>query len=399
MSTIYPTWPSYSESEISAVEKVLRSGKVNYWTGTDCRDFEERFASWAGCRHAISLSNGTVALELSLRCLGISQGDEVIVTPLSFFASASCVISTGATPVFADVDPETGNLCAATIKPAITDNTRAVIVVHLGGMPCDMDPIMELAQQYGIHVIEDCAQAHGARYKGRSIGTFGHVAAWSFCQDKIITTGGEGGMVTTNDSALHDRIWSAKDHGKNILLREQTGISMPFQKVYPSFGTNGRMTGMQAAIGVVQLGMIDDWHRKRLANARQLRAGIAEIAGISFVPWHKGFESASYRESLKVDPDLLSAGWTRDRIVRELKLLGAPCTSGAAAELHLADAFSLLPRRHPPVTPAAASLAARSIAFDVHPALQTAHIDEIASSVRAVMQKAAIQGSRVPTLA
>jgi dTDP-4-amino-4,6-dideoxygalactose transaminase len=399
LNTIYPPWPSYGDEEISAVDHVLRSGKVNYWTGSDCCDFEERFASWADCRHAVSLANGTIALELALQCLGVTKGDEVIVTPLSFIASASCVITAGATPVFADVDPETGNLSAATIKAAITEKTRAVIAVHLGGIPCDMDPIMELAALHGFYVVEDCAQAHGARYGGRSVGSIGHVAAWSFCQDKIITTGGEGGMVTTNDTALHDIIWSAKDHGKNVLLRKQRDLSMPFCETYQSIGSNGRMSGIQAAIGLVQLGLMDEWHKRRVRNSHQLRDAIGGIAGLASIPWRNGIETAAYRETLHVRPEMLAKGWTRDAIVQELRAQGVPCSSGAAAELHRAPAFPPHPNGKSPDTPAAAALAARSIAFCVHPTLEPAHMDAIASSVRAIMQKAAIQESRVPTLA
>ena len=398
MNSVYPGWPFYGDGEISAVEKVLRSGKVNYWTGADCRDFEERFASWAQCRHAISLANGTIALELALRCLGVAQGDEVIVTPLSFMASASCVVTAGATPVFADVDPQTGNLSAGTIKRAVTGKTRAVIAVHLGGIPCDMDPIMELAAQHGFYVIEDCAQAHGARYNGRSVGSIGHVSAWSFCQDKIITTGGEGGMITTSDAALHDKIWRAKDHGKNVLLRAQREFSLSFSETYQSVGTNGRMSGIQAAIGLAQLALIDGWNQKRVTNSVQLRDAVKGLSSLACIPWRKGIEPAAYRETLHVKPDMLAKGWSRDAIVSELRSRGVPCSSGAAAELHRAPAF--LPHlKQVPHTPAAAALAARSIAFCVHPTLETGHMAEIISSLRSVMGMAAAHAAPAPTMA
>jgi dTDP-4-amino-4,6-dideoxygalactose transaminase len=199
LNTGFSPWPCFSEEEVSAVATVLRSNRVNYWTGNECREFEKEFAAWCGTEYAIALANGTLALDLALRGLNIGPGDEVIVTPRTFIASVSCVVNAGATPVFADVDLESGNLCADTIQTALTPRTKAVICVHLAGWPCDMDPIMALAAQHGFKVIEDCAQAHGARYKGRSVGSIGHIGAWSFCQDKIMTTGGEGGMVTVND--------------------------------------------------------------------------------------------------------------------------------------------------------------------------------------------------------
>ncbi len=202
LNTPFSPWPRFTDEEADAVRRVLLSNKVNYWTGLECREFEKEFAAWCGSRYAVAVANGTLALDLSLSGLGIGPGDEVVVTPRTFIASVSCVVNAGAIPVFADVDAESGNLSAATIARVLTPRTRAVICVHLAGWPCDMDPIMDLARQHGLKVIEDCAQAHGARYKGRAVGSIGDVGAWSFCQDKIMTTGGEGGMVTTNDESL-----------------------------------------------------------------------------------------------------------------------------------------------------------------------------------------------------
>jgi dTDP-4-amino-4,6-dideoxygalactose transaminase len=215
LNTPFSPWPSFTAEEADAVRYVLLSNKVNYWTGGECRAFEKEFAAWCGTSHAVALANGTLALDLALKALGIGPGDEVVVTPRTFMASISCVVTAGATPVFADVGHDSGNLTAESIAAVLTPRTRAVIVVHLAGWPCDMDPIMALADDHGFKVIEDCAQAHGARYKGRSVGSIGHVGAWSFCQDKIMTTGGEGGMVTTNDETLWRSMWAYKDHGKS----------------------------------------------------------------------------------------------------------------------------------------------------------------------------------------
>ena len=198
----FPSWPCFTHDEAKAVADVLLSNRVNYWTGNEGREFEREFAEAVGCTHAVAVANGTVALELALKVLGVGNGDEVIVTPRTFMASASAIVNAGAKPVFADVDRESQNITADSIRPVLTERTRAIICVHLAGWPCDMDPIMDLAAERGLWVIEDCAQAHGARYKGRSVGSLGHVAAWSFCQDKIMTTGGEGGMLTTNDPEI-----------------------------------------------------------------------------------------------------------------------------------------------------------------------------------------------------
>jgi dTDP-4-amino-4,6-dideoxygalactose transaminase len=215
LNSPFSPWPSFTEEEADAVRDLILSNKVNYWTGQECREFEKEFATWAGTEYAIALANGTVALDLALNALGIGPGDEVIVTPRTFLASVSSIVNAGAIPVFAEVDRDSQNITAQTIQAVLTPRTRGVICVHLAGWPCDMNPIMELAALHDLKVIEDCAQAHGATYNGRPVGSIGHIGAWSFCQDKIMTTGGEGGMVTTNDRSLWLKMWSYKDHGKS----------------------------------------------------------------------------------------------------------------------------------------------------------------------------------------
>ena len=247
-------WPEYAEDEIEAVARVLRSGRVNYWTGEDVREFEREFADELGISRAIALANGTVSLELALEALGIGSGDEVITTPRTFIASASCAIMRGAMPMFADVDPESQNITAQTIERLISPRTRAIVLVHHAGWPCEMDAILELASAKGITVIEDCAQASGARYKGRPVGVFGTFGSFSYCQDKIISTGGEGGMLVTESQELWSRAWSFKDHGKSFDAMSRKADGPAFRWVHESFGTNWRMTGMQAAIGASSCG-------------------------------------------------------------------------------------------------------------------------------------------------
>ena len=241
LNTPFSPWPSFTEEEANAARDVLLSNKVNYWTGQEGREFEKAFAAWADADFAIALSNGTQALDLALKGLGVGEGDEVVVTARTFLASASSIVTAGAVPVFADIDPDSQNVTAQTIQAVLTERTRAIICVHLAGWPCDMDPIMALAEAHGLWVIEDCAQAHGARYKGRSVGSIGHAGAWSFCQDKIMTTGGEGGMVTTNDRGLWSRMWSYKDHGKSWEAVYERAHPPGFRWLHESFGTNWRM--------------------------------------------------------------------------------------------------------------------------------------------------------------
>ncbi len=338
LNTPFPPWPSFSEEEVEAVARVIRSNRVNYWTGNEGRDFEREFAAVIGVPHAVALNNGTVALEAALRALDIGPGHEVIVTPRSFIASASCVVSAGAVPVFADVDRDTQNLTAETITCALTPRSRAVMLVHLAGMPCDMEPILDLAAAEGLAVIEDCAQAHGARYRGRSVGGIGDVGAWSFCQDKIISTGGEGGMVTTRRPELWSRMWSYKDHGKNwdaVYEREQTP---GFRWVHESFGTNGRMLEVQAAIGRIQLTRVAKWTAARRSTAESIWQAARTLPGLRVPVIPDWAEHAAYRAYVFVEPEALKAGWDRDRIVAAISTRGVPCYSGSCSEIYLEPA-------------------------------------------------------------
>ena len=281
-------WPLYTLKEIRKVRKVLSSNKVNYWTGNECKDFENNFSSWLGVKHSIALANGTVALEAAIKAFNLSEGDEVIVTPRSFIASVSCVITNGATPVFADIDKKSGNITAKSIESKITNKTKGIICVHMAGWPCEMYEILNLAKAHNLFVIEDCAQSHGAKIDDNPVGTLGDVGAWSFCQDKIMTTGGEGGMITTNNEEIWDKVWSYKDHGKTIDSVYKREYSDGFRWQHDRFGTNLRMTEMQAAIGNVQLTYMDSWHKKRKRNALIFHENFFELDAInSYLPKEK----------------------------------------------------------------------------------------------------------------
>ncbi len=377
LDTGFSPWPSFTEEEVDAVAAVLRSNRVNYWTGDECRQFEREFAEWVGTRHAIALTNGTVALDLALNALGIGEGDEVIVAPRTFIASASSVVNAGAVPIFADVDRDSGNIDATTIESVLTDRTRAIVLVHLAGWPCDMDPIMALANERGIQVIEDCAQAHGARDKGRSVGSIGHIGAWSFCQDKIMTTGGEGGMVTVNDDVLWRSMWAYKDHGKSWEAVYERSHPPGFRWLHESFGTNWRMLEVQAVLGRIQLRRMADWTATRNAHARQIHDALEPLSNgpvrlapfVTDPPDKDGSVHAYYRFYSYVRPDSLAPGWSRDRIVDEIRAAGVPCFQGSCSEVYLEKAFcdsALGPRERLPI---ARELGETSLAFLVHPTL------------------------------
>lgn len=369
---------------MEAVAAVLRSGKVNYWTGTAVREFEREYAQNLGVKHAVAVFNGTIALELIVRALGIGPGDEVVVPPRTFVATATSVAWFGARPVFADVDPVSGNVTADTIRAVLTPRTKAVIVVHLAGWPCDMDPIMALAGEKGFVVIEDCAQSHDAEYKGRKTGALGHVAAFSFCQDKIITTGGEGGLIATNDTALWNRIWSLKDHGKSYDAVYNRQHPPGFRWLHESIGTNGRMTEMQAAIGRDALRRLSQWVARRTENAEAYARVLAGAPAVTLLDPPVGFRHAYYRYYLKLDLDRLQPGWTRDRVMSALSAAGYPCFSGSCCEIYLEKAFeSLRPAQR---LPSASALSANSLCFLTHPTLAPGDCAEIATAARRLLE-------------
>lgn len=403
----FSPWPSYTQAEANAVSRVLLSNRVNYWTGSECREFEKEFANWVGVNHAIALSNGTLALDLALQGLEIGSNyggnpnDEVIVTPRSFIASVSAVVNAGAIPVFADVDLESGNLTAATVLRAITPQTRSVIAVHLGGYPCEMDPIMELAEVHGIKVIEDCAQAHGARYKGRSVGSIGHIGAWSFCQDKIMTTGGEGGMVTCNDEALWRRMWAFKDHGKSWEAVYEREHAPGFRWLHDSIGTNWRMTEIQGVLGRIQLDRMADWTAARTANALALsnvlrpfsnsqgpiRLPSLKCNGYAEDSLQSDVVHAFYKYYFYVRPENLAEGWSRNLIIDEVNKRGVPCLSGSCSEIYLEKAFDGTGWRPQKPLPVAHELGAKSIVLLVHPTLSQIEIEKTCNVLDDVLSK------------
>ena len=384
-------WPCYSKEEINAVTNVLNSNKVNYWTGEQSKLFEKEFAKWSGSKFSIALSNGTVALELALRGLDIKAGDEVIVTPRSFIASASAVVSVGARPVFSDVDLLSGNLNSINIEKVLTKKTKAIICVHLGGLPCEMDEIMKLARKNNIYVIEDCAQAHGASYKGKGVGSIGDVGAWSFCQDKIMTTGGEGGMVTTNNKSLWKKMWSYKDHGKNYDAVFKVSNKPGFKWLHDSFGTNWRMTEMQSAIGRIQLDKMDKWNQLRNRNANRINETLKNFPDlIQLSPISGYMNHAYYRVYASINTNVLNKLWTRDKIVKKINELGVPCFTGSCPEIYKEKAFlnsSFVPKYE---LKNSKKLGENSIAFLCHPTLTIKNLDFMKKTITKVLEESSI---------
>ena len=387
LNSAFEPWPSFTQAEADAVSKVLLSNKVNYWTGQECREFEKEFAQFVGTSHAVAVANGTVALDLALKALDIGAGDDVIVTSRTFLASASSIVTAGANPIFADIELDSQNISRHTIEAVITPNTKAIICVHLAGWMCDMDAIMQLAAEKGLYVIEDCAQAHGAMYKGRSAGSIGHIGAWSFCQDKIMTTGGEGGMVTTNDESLWKKMWSYKDHGKNFDTVYNKQHPPGFRWLHDHFGTNWRMMEMQAVIGRLQLKQMPTWTAQRNANMARILAAFEHSPYFTVSQPSSDYVHAAYKCYVQVNVDRLPEGWSRDRIMAEINAQAVPCLSGSCSEVYLECAFDGTPWRPAQRLANAKQLGESSLMFLVHPTLSEESIVKTVHAIENVMAK------------
>ncbi|MDB4499920.1 DegT/DnrJ/EryC1/StrS aminotransferase family protein, partial [Akkermansiaceae bacterium] len=315
-------------------------------------------------------------------------GDEVITTPRTYLATASAIVMLGAIPVFADVDRNSQNITAESIEAVRTPKTKAVIVVHLAGMPAEMDAIMALASEHALKVIEDCAQAHGAKYKGRSVGSIGDIGAWSFCQDKIMSTGGEGGMVTTSDESLWSTMWSRKDHGKSYQAVYEQEHPPGFRWLHNSFGTNMRMLEMQAVIGRIQLKRMPDWMARRQANSKAIDAVAKRFSVVRTVVVPPHLEHACYKHYLFVNRGFLAENWTRDRIVDEVTKRGVPCMQGSCSEVYQEKAFDDTVWRPQSRLETARELGDSSLMFLVHPTLTDAEIEKTCKVLQEVLPAA-----------
>ena len=387
LNTPFSPWPSFTEQEIDAVSSVLRSNKVNYWTGQEGKAFEMEFAEFCDSKYAVAVANGTLALDLALKVLDIKVGDEVIVTSRTFIASISSIINAGATPIFADVELDSQNISAQTITEVISTKTKAILCVHLAGWPCEMDDIMDLATSKNLFVIEDCAQAHGTKYKGKPVGSIGHIGAWSFCQDKIMTTGGEGGMLTTNNELLWRSAWAYKDHGKSYAAVYETQHPDGYRWLHETFGTNWRLTEMQSAIGRIQLTRMPDWKRSRTDNANRIRTTCQKYHWLIVPKIPEYVEHAYYKCYIQIDMDKLPTDYSRDYIINEIVKKGVPCFSGSCSEVYKEKAFNGTQLRPNSPLKNAQLLGENSLMFLVHPTLTCEEIDKTCRILTDVFDK------------
>jgi dTDP-4-amino-4,6-dideoxygalactose transaminase len=379
-------WPAFDDEMVEAATRVLRSGRVNYWTGGEGQAFEAEMAGSLGLPYTLAVSNGTCALEMALRALGVRAGDEVVTTPRSFIASASCAVACGARPVFADVDPDSGNVTAETIEAVLTRRTRAIVAVHLGGWPCDLEPILSLAERTSIKVVEDVAQALGGKYHGRALGSWGDISAFSFCTDKIVTTAGEGGLIATANEELFKSAWSQRDHGRDWDATWNAADTPGYKWVRNSLGSNYRMTEIQAAIGRVGLRRLPGWLAARRRNAEILTMEFSNLPALRVPTAPEGH--AYYTLYVYVRPERLNDGWTRDRLLTNLLRANVQCNAGVCPELYRERAFDLEGSRPAAVLPIARELGEVSLAFAVHPLLTEQDMHETADRVRRIFAAA-----------
>nr|WP_322755900.1 MULTISPECIES: DegT/DnrJ/EryC1/StrS aminotransferase family protein [unclassified Frankia] len=394
----YPSWPVFRPDEIAAVTATMRRGEVTYWTGREGRRFEREFADAVGACHGLAVANGTVALEIALRVVGIGPGDEVVVPARSAIALVSCVAALGARPVFADVDGESQTITVDCVRRVLTERTRAVVAVHLAGWPVDVDALRDLAATHGLVVIEDCTQAHGATLRGRPVGTLGDISVWSFGCDSILSTAGEGGMVTTDDAAYYRAAWSYTDHGRRFTVMDAGPGPDPDDLagydrcgpgiVHDSFGTNARMHELAAAVGRTGLAHLPEMVERRRDNAMLLALRLRDVAALRLPapPPHVGH--AYYRWYAFVRADLLGGGWSRDRVVAAVRAEGIPCFAGCRGEVYQEAA---VPQRWQPAAPlpVAGELGRTAIALLVHPTLDPSDISDASDALIKVMSVAA----------
>ena len=380
------SWPYFDKNDVAKAKEILESGKINYWTGSEGREFEKEFSKYVNVDYSVAVDNGTNALILAAHALGISKGDEVIMSPRTFVASAFSIMHLGAKPIFVDIDRNSQNMDASLIEQAITPNTKAIMAIHIAGWPCEMNIIQDICKKYNLYLIEDCAQAHGAQYNNQSVGSFGDVNAWSFCQDKIMSTAGEGGMVTTNNKELWKKVWSFKDHGKNYDTVYNKEHSPGFRWLHEDHGTNARLTEIQSGIGRLQLRKLDSWIDTRTKLANIFNDGFKNIDGLRIALSPDHIKHAHYKYYVFVENEKLKDGKNRDFIMNSLNEIGTPCYSGSCSEIYKEKAFDkLFPKGHTAL-PVAKELAETSLMFLVHPTIDEEDIYTIVDQTKSIMK-------------
>ena len=382
---IKSSWPKFSTEEIKTVSSIIKSGKVNYWTGEHGKKFEIEFSNYHNRKYSLAVTNGTVALELALKCFGFKENDEVITTPRSYYASSISIINANLKPVFADIDIYTQNISPISIEKLITKNTKCLLIVHLGGNPCEMDAIIKISKKYNLKLIEDCSQSHGSVYKNKKIGTFGDVSTWSFCNDKIISTLGEGGMISTNSNQLYKKLWSLKEIGKDfdktyaIAKNQKIG----FQWIHDHKGSNHRMTEVQSAVGRIQLKNLNKTLKKRINNAEIIINSIKDFKNIYYFKNSKNTKSSYYRFNLVID-NKKKKSKLRDKLLIEFSKIGILCRVGSCPEIYKEKIFKNIDYKPKCKLLNAELVGSNSLSFQVDQTISKTQMQLIANKIRKI---------------
>lgn len=380
-------WPIVSKQEKILINRVLNSNKLNYWTGHNCKLFEKEYSNFFNKKYGISVCNASVGLDISLKALNLQKDSEVIVSPRSYVSSASCVINNNLKPVFADIDINSQNMCPKSIKQLINKKTKVIILVHLAGYPCEMNEITSIAKKNNIFLIEDCSQSHGSSYYGRYTGSFGDIAVWSFCNDKIINTLGEGGMICVNDDKIYKKIWSLKDCGKNFnKIINKPSNTYNFRWIHDFNGTNLRMTELQAAIGRHQLKKLTGFVKLRKRNANTIYDALKK-SNLAIIPKIPDYISHSfYRCYILLNFKKIKKNWSKEKIIKHLNLEGVECNSGSCPEIYKEKVFKNLGYKFDKKN--AKSINQSAISFLVHPTISFKSIKMKAKIIKKIFLEA-----------
>ena len=386
----FSSWPSYSKLELKAVSKVLSSGKVNYLYGQYGKIFEKNFARYINTKYSIAISNGTVALELALLSLSLNHNDEVIVTPRSYFSSASSILKVGLKPIFADIDINSQNITLDSIKKLINKKTKVIICVHLAGFPCDMNEISSFARKKKIKIIEDCSQAHGAKIKNKKVGSFGDISVWSFCNDKIISTGGEGGMLTTNHRKYWQFMWSYKDQGKNYQKFFSKKNNNKFKYIHDNIGSNFRITEIQSIIGIIQLQNLDKNIKLRNIYAKLINKTLIKFPSVQTTKIKKYYIHSYYRYYFFINQKYLKKKWNRDKILKKISSYNINCGTGSCPTIYKEKPFRNIFKTHKRKFINAEKLGKSSISLAIHHKLNYKEVILICNILNKVLKEATI---------
>lgn len=381
----YEKWPSYSLKEANDVKQAIIKSNLNYWTGKETLKFEKKFSNFFGLKYALAISNASTGLDIAIKALNIQKNDEVIVSPKSYYSSVSCIIKNKAKPIFIDVNLNSHCFDENKIEEKITNKTKLILCVHLGGFPCNMKKIKKIAKKYNLFILEDCSQAHGAMIGNKFVGTFGDISVWSFCNDKIISTG-EGGVISSNKKKLFKKIWSLKENGRDYDAVYSKKHKFGYKWIHNHLGYNYRMTEMQAILGLNQLNKLNKNISIRNYFYQQIIKNYENFEAVKFQKIPKSYTNSFYRLYAIVNLNFIKSEWDRDRLIKYLNKIGIDCNVGSCSELYKEKGIKKYFKNNH-ILPNAEILSKNSIAFNIHHKCSEKYIEFVWKSLNKTIKK------------